>query len=67
MSHDQSRRSKWSHEQVENSNPVDRFFEGANGLVTAIVFVLVCALLIILFSTDCDYGLKNFCTFRVGN
>ena len=37
MSHDQSRRSKWSREQVENSNAIDRFFGGAYSLVISVV------------------------------
>ena len=39
MSHDQSRRSKWSGEQLENSNAIDRFFGGAYSLVISVVFM----------------------------
>ena len=41
MSHDRSRRSKWSHEQVENSNAIDRFFGGAYSLVILVVPILI--------------------------
>lgn len=30
MSRDHSGRSKWSREQAQNSNAIDRFFQGAN-------------------------------------
>ena len=34
MTCDQSGRFKWSREQVQNSNAIDRFLRGANSLVT---------------------------------
>ena len=40
MSHDQNGRTKWSREQVKNSNVMDAFFwggGGANSLVTSVV------------------------------
>ena len=37
MSRDKTGRSKWSHELVENSNAMDRFFQGANTLVILVV------------------------------
>ena len=37
MSRDQSGRSKWSREQAQNSNAIDRFFRGANSLVISVV------------------------------
>ena len=38
MSRDQSGRSKWSREQAQNSNAIDRFFPGANSSVISVVF-----------------------------
>ena len=37
MSRDQSGRSKWSREQAQISNAVDRFFPRANSLVISVV------------------------------
>ena len=37
MTRDQSGRSKWSREQAQNSNAIDRFFWAANSLVISVV------------------------------
>ena len=37
MSRDQSGRFKWSREQAQNSNAIDRFLCGANSLVISVV------------------------------
>ena len=37
MSRDQSERSKWSREQVQNSNAINRFLGGAKSLVISVV------------------------------
>ena len=37
VSRDKTGRSKWSHELVENSNAIDRFFRGANTLMILVV------------------------------
>ena len=39
VSRDQSGRSEWSREQVENSNAIDRFFPGAYSLVISVVIL----------------------------
>ena len=40
MTCDQSGRFKWSREQVQNSNAIDRFLRGANSLVISVVLMI---------------------------
>ena len=40
MTRDQSGCFKWSREQVQNSNAIDRFLRGANSLVISVVLMI---------------------------
>jgi len=51
MSHDQSGHFKWSREQAQNSNAIDRFLRGANSLV--VLVVSVAELMCFFKPTDC--------------